>query len=443
MLFGLEKIDKRFANTFDNLVKSHMNVMQSLASGITSSSLWKNLSSQVQVAWRFLNNDYVDIKIENEPILQDGVEQINKINSKYCLLAHDWSWINYKKHFSKEELWTRRENNKSMVGYELQSSLALNPENGESIAPLVQNLKTSRAIYSTYKDDDPKSKWYYWTHLQELAYRINYINSLGIVKKIINIIDREADSVGFFRDLKNELFLVRVRTQPTLYWLEKEKNINGGDLSEALDYKKIKDIKYNHKKMSLYGVEVDVEIRRKQTIDRIIDGKRVQKRIAGESIKVRFIAAKLIDKSGKEDKVISTWRLLTNVDKEVSLAELVMWYYFRWKIENFFKLLKSSGHQLESWQQQKPQAIFRRLIVVSYACVLVWKLAHDKSEEGKNLRELLVKLSGRQIEYGKEFTYPALFVGLWNLLMMIDLLKFYDYNDIEKAKSTIDKIFSG
>ena len=27
------------------------------------------------------------------------------------------------------------------------------------------------------------------------------------------------------------------------------------------------------------------------------------------------------------------------------------WYYWRWKIESFFKLLKSAGQQLESWQQ--------------------------------------------------------------------------------------------
>jgi hypothetical protein len=46
--------------------------------------------------------------------------------------------------------------------------------------------------------------------------------------------------------------------------------------------------------------------------------------------------------------------------------------YWRWKIESFFKLLKSAGQNLESWQQETGLAIAKRLLVVSMACVLAY-----------------------------------------------------------------------
>ncbi|MDQ7084080.1 MAG: hypothetical protein Q9M36_03740 [Sulfurovum sp.] len=46
---------------------------------------------------------------------------------------------------------------------------------------------------------------------------------------------------------------------------------------------------------------------------------------------------------------------------------------------SYFKLLKSAGFNLESWQQETPMALFRRLLVVSYATLFVWKI--ERSEE--------------------------------------------------------------
>jgi len=145
------------------------------------------------------------------------------------------------------------------------------------------------------------------------------------------------DSVGFLRDIKDELFLIRVRNQPTLHWLEKDIRFNGKKLSQAVEYKKIKTIKDKKKTLTLEGCEVDIEVRRKQTIDRKINGERVQKRIEGEPIKAKFIAVKLLNEEGK---VLSIWLLLSNVNSKVSLETLVTWYYYRWNIENYFKLLK-------------------------------------------------------------------------------------------------------
>lgn len=408
-----------------------MSISQKVASGIKSIVDIQSSLAQSKAAYRFLNNDIIDIQIENEPIIKVGIEEINKLCGEYCLVAHDWSDIDYKHQNDKKELLVKRDGRHKIKGYELQSSLAISDLSGEPISPLVQNIKTSTKIYSTYNP----SLDYNFTHLEELHYRIKAIRDMNINKRLIHIIDREADSVGFLRDIKGEQFLIRIRKQPTLYWVEKEKSMSGEALSNALSHKKIESIVYQNQKMYLYGVETKVKVIRKQTIDRVVEGKRVQKRISGEPIEARFISVKLIDQESNE---VSKWLLLSNANEEVSLQQLIRWYYYRWNIESYFKLLKSSGHHIESWQQKSPQATFRRLIIASYACTLVWKLAHTKDSKAKEFRELLVKLSGRQLDKGKEYTYPSLLAGFWVFLSMVEFFNHYDYDTLIEAKSQLN-----
>lgn len=66
------------------------------------------------------------------------------------------------------------------------------------------------------------------THLQELSKRCKYIDleikSYDENKEVVHIIDREADSVLFMRELqeKNSLFLIRVKDNAKVYWDEKQ-----------------------------------------------------------------------------------------------------------------------------------------------------------------------------------------------------------------------------
>ena len=90
--------------------------------------------------------------------------------------------------------------------------------------------------------------------------------------------------------------------------------------------------------------------------------------------------------------------MLSNV-KDIDASTIALWYYWRWKIETFFKLMKSAGHQLEAWQQESALAIAKRLLVASMACVTVWAIAADESQEVAELRGFLVKLSGRQMRH--------------------------------------------
>ena len=396
--------------------------------------------SQVQASWRFLNNENVTVEALFEPIKESTKEEIEKHCKEYLLAMSDWSHLDYKKHHKKEELESKnKKNNSKQLGYDLQTTIAVSDKTGDPIAPLVHNLKTSEKVYSTYDENIDMGK----THLEELASRTKAIkNELNTDKKIVHIVDRESDCVAFIRELdkNNELFLLRVKKSASVYYLEEEKSVKQGELANKLSLGKfVKTIKYNNKKVKIYVNECDVEVRRdahKTFINK--EGKKSIKKTSGDAVKARFIVERLVD---EQDNVVAEWLLISNVlDKAVSAETLATWYYYRWKIESYFKLLKSSGFNLEEWQQKKPIALFKRLLVVSFSCLLVWKIANDNSQNAKKVRDFLVLLSGRLIERGKEFTLPALLAGLESYLQMMDIMLLFSREELLDMKKMLGEL---
>ena len=393
--------------------------------------------SQVQASWRFFNNNKVTTDELFSSISESLEQEINTHCDKYLLAISDWSHIDYKKHKSKKELISKnKKDNCKQLGYELQTTMGVSDRTGEAIAPIVHNLKTSEKVYSTYDKNISNES----THLEELASRTKWIKeSLNIKKEIVHIVDRESDSVAFMREMvKNgELFLLRVDNRNKVYYPKNNEEIKQIELSEKVGLgKKVKSVKYKGKQVKIYVNECEIEIRRdatKMIINK--ENKKQLQRTKGEPIKARFIVERLVD---KENNIVAQWLLVTNIlDKSVTAEMLATWYYYRWKIESYFKLLKSSGFNLEEWQQEKPIALFRRLLVVSYACMLVWKIANDNSENAKKVREFLILLSGRLIERGKEFTHPALLAGLWAYLQMMDVIELFSKDELLEIKTQL------
>ena len=419
------------------MVKSAISVKERASNGLKLLIGDKKPFSQIQASWRFFNNKNVTVDALFATISDNLETEINNNCDEYLLLMSDWSHLDFKKHKSKKELISKnKKDNCKQLGYDLQSTIGVSDRTGEPISPIVHNLKTSKKVYSTYSENIDKTL----THLEELVLRAKWIKeNLHIKKKTVHIVDREADSVAFMRDLNQneDLFLLRVNNRNKVYYLEKNEDIKQLDLADKLGLgKEVKSIKYKKKFVKIYVNECDIEIRRdatKMIIDE--DGKRRLQKTEGEAIKARFIVERLVD---KDNNIVAEWLLVTNIlDKSVKAETLATWYYYRWKIESYFKLLKSSGFNLEEWQQEEPIAIFRRLLIVSYACMLVWKIANDNSENAKKIREFLILLSGKLIERGKEFTYPALLSGLWAYLQMMDVIELFTKNELLEIKTQL------
>jgi hypothetical protein len=103
-----------------------------------------------------------------------------------------------------------------------------------------------------------------------------------------------------------------------------------------------------------------------------------------------------------------------------------------------FKLLKSAGQQVEHWQQESGEAIAKRLAVAAMACVVVWQLQRATASPALSFRDLLVRLSGRQMKRGQSHTAPALLSGLWVYLSMLDALQQDSPEQLQAMKAHLD-----
>ncbi|MEQ1545195.1 hypothetical protein [Methyloglobulus sp.] len=65
--------------------------------------------------------------------------------------------------------------------------------------------------------------------------------------------------------------------------------------------------------------------------------------VSGEPVAAHPAVSRVLSEDGE---ILAEWLLLSNV-KEIDAGTLVLWYYWRWQIECFFKLPKSAGHDLE------------------------------------------------------------------------------------------------
>ncbi|HEY1191638.1 MAG TPA: transposase [Gemmata sp.] len=259
-------------------------------------------------------------------------------------------------------------------------------------------------------------------------------------KARIHVIDREADSVGHYRQWQSRghVFLVRADQDRWVRWEKRERplkdvvagsNLKFEDVRNARGEPEVISIQAGTGRIRIAATEVVLHRpAKKNTGEKTAGGYKRQVEVPGPPIPLRLVMTRVVDHVGK---VIAEWCVLTNVDKgAVDAATLGRWYAWRWRIETFHKLLKSAGMNAESWQQETGAAFLRRLCVAAMACVTVWHLQREESEEAVRLRTFLVRLSGRQMGSGVESTAPSLLAGLEKLLAIDDVIQTEDLHEI-------------
>lgn len=244
-------------------------------------------------------------------------------------------------------------------------------------------------------------------------------------------------SVGFLREFdENDFYIIRALDRVTVEY--NSNKITQKELAKTIDLGEyVKTIKYIKKEVKIYVNSVNIEITRDAYKKNINDqGKVSYKKIKGETVKSKFIVERLLD---KEDNVIATWLLLSNLKDDVDSKTIGLWYYYRWNIETYFKLLKSSGFNLEKWQQETSEAIFKRLLIASYACLLVWQIENSNNKNIIEIKKFLVKLSGRLVSRDKVSTSPALLAGIWSFFSTMDIIELYDIEKLISMKKKLNQ----
>jgi hypothetical protein len=418
------------------LVRRHCDAVPSLASG--SSNLPGAVSSfaETMAAWRFYNNPRIEMKELIEPLREHARHQLAASEASVVMLVHDWCKLSYPGHASKlDQAQLSQGNNR---GYEITSVLAVNGTNGTPLAPLEVHMKTADGVLST-RDPAPGDVH----HLEQVLPTMRASRTWRLDCPAMHVIDCEADSIGHFRawHADGHHFLVRGQDHRMVMWegrKESRKNV-GIELKKREAFQHCGDALYKGKAAQLYVAETEVVLNQPaRTMVVVGKGKKKTKKqvsIPGPPLTLRLVVVQVRDADGR---VLASWYLLSNAPKELLTAEqLARCYYWRWRIESYFKLLKSHGQQLEHWQQETGAAIFRRLLVATMACITVWHLDADNSVPAKELKDTLIRFSGRQTKRSRPHTAPALLAGLWTVLTVMAYL---EHNDIEDLKKLVESV---
>ena len=415
-------------------MKEHSHVIHGAVTGLSALPGSGTAFAATRAMTRFLNNDAIALPALLEPA-QDAIRtELATSLSPFALAVHDWCMFGFHTHTAKNDRYRRSHD--TDLGYELGSALIVDAADGRVLGPMELRLRTANGMLSTRPGETAMPPG----HVDELLDVMDESRRWGLDKTLIHVIDREADSVGHYRQWQSRghIFLVRADQDRWVLWENRECQLKDVVAGLSLKFQDVLNAKGEPEVIAIQAgtgricvAQTEVVLHRpakKNTGEKTAGGHKRKVDVPGPPIALRLIVTRVVNAVGK---VIAEWCLLSNVDKcLVDAATLGRWYAWRWRIETFHKLLKSAGMNAESWQQESGAAFLRRLCVVVMACVTVWHLQRDASEEAAKLRKLLVRLSGRQMACGVGSTAPSLLAGLEKLLAIDDVLQTEDLHEI-------------
>lgn len=407
-----------------------MNVAQRVSSGLSALPGLASSFASTQAAWRFFNNPRITLPQLVEPLLQTAREACQASSSEYALIVHDASSLNYPDHTRKHDRATLT--HKHDIGYRSMIALMLDAQSGAPIAPVELRLGSDQQVCSTRQTAPDIDAVLH----DEILPTMQMLDQQDWDKRLIHIMDREFDSVDHFRQWEKEKHLFLVRGKDNRSALHNQQRLRPSEIAKSLKkqgkFHCIGEVSYKGRQAQQWVAEASVVLDRPGR-RRPRAGETRRRYVKGEPLEIRLVITEIrIHGSTK-----ATWFLWTNVPAAICSEKIAVMYYWRWRIETYFKLLKTAGFCLEQWQQETVEAVARRLLVASMAAVLIWRLARQKEPEAIAARKLLVRLSGRQMKYGVEFTAPAMLAGLWSLLSMLDVMNHYSVTQLEQIAATI------
>jgi hypothetical protein len=411
------------------LVQQHARAAGTLNAGPAALLDDASAFAATQAAWRFWHNDRVTLPLLVEPLQQVVRHWRTRKASAWALVLHDWSALSYPTHTGKKD--RKGHGSAFSKGYDLSTALVVDGFSGDPVAPIELELRTAQAIYST-RVAPPAAED---TRLDNIRPAMQASAALGLGERVIHVIDREADSLAHYRDWQADghIFLVRADSARKVRWQGQEWSL--AELAGRLEFRRCREVAYHGQNAVQHVAATEVVLDRPAWRKRHRGGRVVNERVPGPPLSLRLIVSRVCDGRGQ---TVAVWYLLNNAPAAVTDETLALWYYWRWRIESLYKLLKSAGQQVEQWQQESGEAIAKRLLVAAMACVVVWQLQRATASEALSFRDFLVRLSGRQMKRGQSHTAPALLSGLWVYLSMLDALQQYSPEQLQAMKAHLD-----
>lgn len=418
-------LEPRLQMRYKKIVLEHLNTNSEIAAGLRALPGEGKSFASTQGAYRFYSNPDVSLSSLAKPLEEQAREFIKSECCQYALIVHDWSNLDYDRQRLRK---TDQIKLGYITGYEMQSALLLSDRTGMPLSPISLNLTSSQGIYSTESDNLIERK----ASLDQVSGTMEHINKKNFPLPVVNIIDREADSVFHLRqwDERGDLFVVRANDHRYARW-ENESRLRFREIKLEAEFKSDKAVEINSKIQAQAFVWSTMVTLTDPAYRHLKNEKR--RRIPGRPLLLRLI---IVQMRLPDETVYAEWYLLTNLPASVPASMIAEWYYWRWSIESMHKLIKSAGLHIEQWQQETAITTAKRILVAFMACVVVWQIQRINTPQIENLKSLLLRLSGRQIRRGQA-PASALLSGLWQLLGTLDILQHYDVKELLEMASVL------
>ena len=431
--------EPRLVRRYNQLVMGQIAASDQLAAGghVPTGLLAQGFAA-TQAAWRFYGNDRLKLPVLAQPLVDHARQAVAQDCDGWVLVVLDWSNLHYANHQSKVDRVAL--SGEADLGYELLTALAVSDREGCPLAPVCLEMRAGDGLHSTRSGAVLKAS----SVLDGLAPVMQHVDQLQLGKPALFVIDKEADSIAHYRawSAAGHWFLIRANDSRRVMHEGREYKL--GELADALrpELEQSRQVLHQGKPATQFVAQTTVLLTRPAYENRTVQtptGKQKKRRVIhGQPIAMRLILAEVRNTKGK---VIARWLLLTNVTPSAASAStLALWYYWRWRIESYHKLLKSAGQHIEQWKQETAAATTRRLLITAMSAVIAWQIARDKRPEIEPLRQTLVQLSGRQIDRFRNprtFTEPMLLAGLNVLIPMLALLETMSVDELRTAAGPI------
>lgn len=431
-------LDRRLQDRFWRLVSSHVHSVNAAVNGLTALPGTALPFAATRAMSRFLRNGAVGFHALLEPALDAVRTALADSPSPFALVVHDWCMFQFHTHAGKADRLQRTHAND--LGYELGTALVVDAADGRPLGPAEFRLRTGAGMRTTRSGGAALPPG----HVDELLGAMDESPRWQLGKIPVHLVDREADSVGHYRAWRaaGHRFLVRADDR-FVRWRGREVRLAAVAAGLGPQFAEVRTPSGDPELVAVRTGIGRLKVAEAEVVlDRPAKTRRGDKQVEvpGPAIPLRLVVSRVVDELGV---VRAEWLLLTDVPAaEAAAATVARWSAWRWRIETYHKLMKSSGMNAEEWQQERGDAFLRRLLVASMAALTVWHLGRDESPDAARLRTILVRLSGRQMGRGVDSTPAALLAGLEKLLGLEDLLQTEDLAEVlELARKVLPTLF--
>ena len=328
--------------------------------------------SETKAAYRFFQNDSVSVKEITESHAKASVKRASEYDR--VLVIQDTTYMSYKHHPKTKGLCviSKDRNGKDINGIIMHTAMTVSTE-GLPLGVIDQQIYSRPELTEEEKETKRKTNNADIPYEEKESYR--WGKSSLVTKRmfseqkvqIVMMGDREIDSYDFLElSETNKIdYLIRGKNR------RKIKDLNGKDvdLYEYFDSESVKGI-------------LNVEILPKQNTksrtaiceikySKIVIEKPTRNKTEQKS-SIELYAIYVNEKDTPENIEPIKWLLLTNlpVRTEAEAREKIDWYCLRWRIEIFFKILKS-GLKVEDCRLSQMERLKRYLTIMS---IIAWRI---------------------------------------------------------------------